>query len=77
MLSIYLRSKSCSSSSDIRTFLYLLLLKDHSLFEIEMLLACEYEDPQFEEFLSCVNTVSLIGLYYSMLEFPFAQYLSS
>lgn len=26
------------------------------LFEIEMLLACEYEDPQFEEFLSCVNT---------------------
>ena len=46
-----------------------LLLKDYNLFEIEMLLACEYEDPQSEEFLSCVNTVSLIGLYYSKLEF--------
>ena len=46
-----------------------LLLKDHNLFENEMLLACEYEVPQSEEFLSCVNLVSLIGFYYSKLEF--------
>lgn len=42
-------------------YIFIFLPKDHNLFEIEMLLACEYEDPQCEEFLSCVNSVILIG----------------
>ena len=46
------------------------------LFEIEMLLACAYEDAQFEEFLSCVKSVEVDWFLSQQARVTDAQYLS-